>query len=76
MVGGGSLPEESLPTRLVAVKPPYAVEEFARRLRLAAPPLLGRVEGEYFLIDMRTVLPSLDTALLQVVENAVTEKGS
>jgi len=73
MVGGGSLPEESLPTKLVAVKPPYAVEDFARRLRLTTPPLLGRVEGKYFLIDMRTVLPFLDTALVRVVKNVVTE---
>ena len=73
MVGGGSLPEESLPTKLVAVKPPYAPEDFTRRLRLATPPLLGRVEGEYFLIDMRTVLPSLDAVLIRVVKKAVTE---
>ncbi len=69
-VGGGSLPDQTLPTRLVAIKPPYRMEDFARRLRLARPPLLGRIEAGYLLVDMRTVLPSLDDALVEVLKNA------
>ena len=73
MVGGGSLPDQTLPTRLVAVRPPYPVVDFTYRLRLATPPLLGRVEDEQFLIDMRTVIPSLDDILVQVIKS-VTSK--
>jgi len=69
MVGGGSLPDQVLPTRLVAIDPPYPVVDFACRLRLATPPLLGRVEYERFLIDMRTVMPSLDDILVQVIKS-------
>ena len=69
MVGGGSLPDQTLPTRLVAVEPPYPVVDFTYRLRLATPPLLGRVEDEQFLIDMRTVMPSLDDTLVKVIES-------
>ncbi len=74
MVGGGSLPEQTLATKIVAVKSPYPVVDFARRLRLATPPLVGRVEGEHFLIDMRTVMPSLDDTLIQVIKS-VTAKA-
>jgi len=69
MVGGGSLPEQTLATKLVAIKPLYPVEDFARRLRLAKPPLLGRIEGEYFLVDMRTVMPSLDDTLVEIIKS-------
>ena len=75
MVGGGSLPEESLPTKLVAIKPPCGVEDFAQKLRMETPPLLGRVEDGCFLVDMRTVLPSLDDILAEVVKSAITETG-
>jgi len=73
MVGGGSLPDQTLPTRLIAVEPPYPVVDFTYRLRLATPPLLGRVEDEQFLIDMRTVLPSLDNVLVQVIKSVASE---
>ena len=69
MVGGGSLPDQTLPTRLVAIKPPYPLVDFTSRLRLATPPLLGRVEDEHFLIDMRTVMPSLDDILVKVIKS-------
>lgn len=73
MVGGGSLPDQTLATKLVAIVPARTVEDFARRLRLETPPLLGRVEGKYFLIDMRTVLPPQDDTLVEVVKRALTE---
>ncbi|MEE9583418.1 MAG: L-seryl-tRNA(Sec) selenium transferase [Dehalococcoidales bacterium] len=72
-VGGGSLPDQTLATKLVAIRPSYPVEDFARRLRLARPPLLGRIEGEHFLIDMRTVMPSLDDSLIEVIKGAPAE---
>ena len=74
MVGGGSLPDESLDTRLVAVKPPIAADEFAQKLRLADTPVIGRIQEGSFLIDLRTVLPSLDKKLLGVIRSAILEK--
>ncbi len=69
MVGGGSLPEQTLPTRLIAIDPSYPVADFAYRLRLTTPPLLGRIEDECFLIDLRTVMPSLDDVIVGVVKS-------
>jgi L-seryl-tRNA(Ser) seleniumtransferase len=73
MVGGGSLPEQALPTKLVVVEPPYTVDDFTSRLRLSTPPLVGRIENGQFLIDMRTVMPPLDNLLVQVIESAASK---
>jgi L-seryl-tRNA(Ser) seleniumtransferase len=62
-VGGGSLPEESLPTFVLAlnVKSP---DTFLRKLREENPPIIARTENGKVLLDPRTVLPEQDKALL------------
>ena len=70
-VGGGSLPDETLPTKVIAIEPPYAVEDFAQRLRLSSPPLLGRIEGNRFLVDPRTIMPSLDNTVIKIIQNVL-----
>ena len=62
-VGGGSLPEESLPTIVLAlnVKSP---DTFLRKLREENPPIIARTENRKVLLDPRTVLPEQDKALL------------
>ena len=74
MVGGGSLPEESLPTRLLSLATPD-VDGLARRLRLGDPPVVGRVEHDRLLLDPRTVDPRDDAALLRAVRSALTGGG-
>lgn len=69
-VGGGSLPGETLPTRLVAIRGP-APHELAQRLRLGSPPLIGRVERSAFLLDLRTVLSTQEEALRQALKAAL-----
>ena len=72
-VGGGSLPEESLPTILLA----YAVEApnaFAAKLRRSWPPVVARVENDRVLFDPRTVLDEQDAQLLNGIRNA--QKGT
>ena len=59
MVGGGSLPEESLPTRLLAVRAPKP-GEVAHALRMGTPAIVARVEHDALLLDPRTVDPDDD----------------
>jgi L-seryl-tRNA(Ser) seleniumtransferase len=58
-VGGGSLPGEHLPTKLVALsstEPGLANPmDLARAFRTGDPPVFGRVGENRFLLDMRTV---------------------
>lgn len=66
-VGGGSLPGERLPTRLVAIHVP-APDEVAQKLRLGSPPVIGRIENDLLLLDLRTVLPGEEEALREALQ--------
>ena len=70
-IGGGSLPDQTLPTKLIAIEPPYPVEDFIRRLRLTSPPLLGRIESDRFVIDPRTIMPSLDGTVIKIIQKVL-----
>jgi L-seryl-tRNA(Ser) seleniumtransferase len=74
MVGGGSLPEESLPTKLLAVSGGSGseIEGLARRLRLGEKPVVGRVEHDRLLLDPRTVDPREDEDLLRQLRTALS----
>jgi L-seryl-tRNA(Ser) seleniumtransferase len=72
MIGGGSLPEESLRTQLVAISGDGAyISELARRLRLGSPPVVARIERDTLLLDPRTVRPEDDRALVAAVKAAL-----
>ncbi|MFQ6019348.1 MAG: L-seryl-tRNA(Sec) selenium transferase [Dehalococcoidia bacterium] len=74
MVGGGSLPEESLPTKLVAIHGDGAIDvvALARRLRTGDPPLVARIEKDTLLLDPRTVAPEEGRALVAAVRAALS----
>jgi L-seryl-tRNA(Ser) seleniumtransferase len=75
MVGGGSLPGEGLPTKLVAISGGRgwqgSVQELALRLRQGEPAIVARIDKETLLLDPRTVLPEEDEALLQALKCAL-----
>jgi len=62
VVGGGSTPEQTLPTWLVAIRC-EDVTAFETRLRAASPPVIARIENDRLLLDLRTVLESEEAAL-------------
>ena len=72
-VGGGSLPGETLPTRLVALQEP-SPERLASSLRHADPPVIARVEDERLVLDPRTVQPEEEDTLLEIVIAAAQER--
>ncbi|MFN0146377.1 MAG: L-seryl-tRNA(Sec) selenium transferase [Dehalococcoidia bacterium] len=67
MVGGGSLPGESLPTWCVAIRPASGAEAFAHRLRTGTRPLVARIEEGAVLLDPRTVDPVDDAAVARIL---------
>lgn len=74
MIGGGSLPEESLPSRVVALDEttlPASAEAVAAALRHGDPAVVVRIEHGQLLIDPRTVLPDDEAALLQCVKSVL-----
>lgn len=53
VIGGGSTPERSIPTWLIAL--PGDAVEFERRLRAGSPPVIARIQDGRLLVDLRTV---------------------
>ena len=67
-VGGGALPLSGLPTHLVAVTSSrYSAGELAAALRRQEPPVVGRIADERLLLDLRTVFPEDEPALLSAL---------
>jgi L-seryl-tRNA(Ser) seleniumtransferase len=62
-VGGGSLPGETLPTSLLALKTRNP-DGFLANLRKLDPPLIARIENDRVVIDPRTILEGQETILL------------
>ncbi|MGE5175701.1 MAG: L-seryl-tRNA(Sec) selenium transferase [Hyphomicrobiales bacterium] len=75
-VGGGAMPLARVPSFALALRAPRGrAEEFARALRLAPDPVLGRIEANRLILDMRTV-PSRDVPrLAATVARVVDEEG-
>ena len=71
LIGGGSLPGGTLPTRLVAIGGERLAKDLAQRLRIQKPPLIGRISGNLLLLDPRTVPPEDDELVLQALRHAV-----
>ena len=76
MIGGGSLPGGTLPTRLVAIgeegkrKHQNIAQALSQRLRSQEVPVIGRISGNVLLLDPRSVLPEEDKIVLQALQNA------
>ena len=66
--GGGSAPEQPIPTWLVVV--PGDAEETARLLRSNEPPIIARIENGRAVIDLRTVDPVDDEHVAQALLSA------
>jgi L-seryl-tRNA(Ser) seleniumtransferase len=69
-IGGGTLPEVTLPTTLLAL-PPGGADGLAARLRRGDPPIIGRIEDGRVVLDPRTVMPWEDEAVVRRVLEAI-----
>jgi L-seryl-tRNA(Ser) seleniumtransferase len=69
-VGGGSLPGETLPTSLIAIRVTSA-DSAASALRACDPPVIARIEEGRLLVDPRTVLPRDEADLLKALISMV-----
>jgi L-seryl-tRNA(Ser) seleniumtransferase len=67
-VGGGSLPEESMPTFVLSLslKSP---DKFLKKLRGSNPPIIARTENDKVLLDPRTVLEEQDGKIISALRS-------
>jgi L-seryl-tRNA(Ser) seleniumtransferase len=70
MIGGGSLPEESLPTRLVALQTSRGRSATSIAARLREHGMIARVEDGRVLLDPRTIAPEGDHTVVQACRDA------
>jgi L-seryl-tRNA(Ser) seleniumtransferase len=69
-IGGGSLPGETLPSIGVALSGPAATK-LLDALRNGEPPVVARIETRRVVLDLRTVDPASDAALIRAVGAAL-----
>ena len=76
MIGGGSLPGSTLPTKLVAIgegdkrKGGNVAPALARRLRKSEKlPVIGRISDDVLLLDPRSIFPEEDSIVLSTLQN-------
>jgi L-seryl-tRNA(Ser) seleniumtransferase len=72
-VGGGSLPGETLPTKLVAL-PVAHPDQLAAALRAGDPPVIARIVEDRLVLDPRTVLEEQEQELLRTVKDAASQR--
>ena len=71
-VGGGSLPGETLPSRVLRISGTGEyLEGLAGRLRQGSPAVMGRIEQDKLVLDPRTVLPEQDRHLVRALQAAL-----
>ncbi len=73
--GGGSLPLLELPSKCIGVTiSSVSANHIDRFMRDATPPVIGRIENDVFIIDLRTVqdddLPFIESAFRNLLDKA------
>jgi len=60
-IGSGALPTEELPTVVITVAhPKRSANAIAKQFRQADPPIIGRIQDDKFLLDLRTIFNATD----------------
>jgi L-seryl-tRNA(Ser) seleniumtransferase len=75
--GGGSLPGHPIPSFAVAVRQPgLPAAELLRRLRRNDPPVIGRIQDDDVLLDVRTMLDGEDDIAARALASALAAGGA
>lgn len=74
LVGGGSTPDQHLPTKLISIASlRHSATDLEARLRCAEHriPVIARIEDDRLVLDLRTVFPAQDDLLMAAVAAAL-----
>jgi L-seryl-tRNA(Ser) seleniumtransferase len=70
-VGGGTLPKSMMSSVTIDILPDNcSVQDFANALRRSIPPVIGYVANERFKLDLRTIFPHQDDAVVDAIRTA------
>ena len=69
--GGGTLPKSNLSSVTIDIVPKNSsLADFAATLRAWNPPVIGYVAGDRFKLDLRTIFPHQDGAVIEAIRTA------
>jgi L-seryl-tRNA(Ser) seleniumtransferase len=73
VIGGGSCPDFGLPTNLIAIQSDrLKAHEIESRLRGQSPPIILRLDEDSALLDLRTIFPNQEAALIRGLQQALS----
>lgn len=70
-VGGGALPQTKLPSVGVVFDPKFRANALMRTFRTMEPPVIGRIEDDRFILDLKAVGENELTILIQAIRKAL-----
>ena len=69
--GGGTLPRSMISSITIDIVPENcSVRDFATSLRTSVPPIVGYIANERFKLDLRTIFPHQDDAVVDAIRSA------
>jgi L-seryl-tRNA(Ser) seleniumtransferase len=73
-LGGGSVPTQQIKTWCIAVEPScISIDKLCERLRTGSPAIICRVQKARLLVDLRSVLPRQDRAIVEAFHQLAEE---
>ncbi len=73
--GGGSLPLMDLPSKCIGIKVAgISANQIERSMRNNSPPVIGRIEEDIFIMDLRTI-PDDQLSVIKDALQAILERG-
>jgi L-seryl-tRNA(Ser) seleniumtransferase len=73
--GGGSFPELKLPTQCITIRPEnMSVARLEKSLRQASPAIIGRIEGDRYILDPRTIQTGQDEIISKTLGKILLKK--
>ncbi len=73
-IGGGSLPESAIPSVGIVFSKPYDARELVTRFRQMDPPIIGRIDQDHFILDLKTVAPDELPVVQQAIASVIKGK--
>ncbi|MEN6519871.1 MAG: L-seryl-tRNA(Sec) selenium transferase [Armatimonadota bacterium] len=74
-VGSGSVPAETMPTKILSIKPEsMSADLLAKKLRYNDTPIFARIHHESVLFDFRTIQPDEDSVVANALRAILNKK--
>ena len=74
-MGGGALPQYDLPSVAVVFAPAHKATKLLRQFREYDPPIIGRIEDDRFILDLKALMPADYESVTQAIRDVIGKRG-